>query len=34
MKPTSWYEFSNVAEVIPPALLIYPERAEEKICAA
>jgi len=31
MKPTSWYEFSNVAEVDSPALLIYPERAEENM---
>jgi D-serine deaminase-like pyridoxal phosphate-dependent protein len=27
----SWYEFTNVAEVDSPALLIYPDRAEENV---
>ncbi len=28
---TAWYEFSNVAEVDSPALLVYPDRAEENV---
>lgn len=31
MKNESWYEISNVAEVDSPALLIYPDRAEENV---
>jgi D-serine deaminase-like pyridoxal phosphate-dependent protein len=26
-----WYEFANVAEIDSPALLVYPERAEENV---
>lgn len=31
MKNESWYEFANVAEVDSPALLIFPDRAEENV---
>jgi len=31
VKQNPWHEFSNVAEVDSPALLIYPERVEENV---
>lgn len=31
MNQKPWYEFSNVAEVDSPALLIFPDRAEENV---
>jgi D-serine deaminase-like pyridoxal phosphate-dependent protein len=31
MRNGSWHEFANVADVDSPALLIYPERAEENV---
>ncbi|HEX4349887.1 MAG TPA: D-TA family PLP-dependent enzyme [Verrucomicrobiae bacterium] len=31
MKTSPWYEISNVAEIDSPALLIYPDRAEENV---
>lgn len=31
MKTKSWYEFSNAAEVDSPALLLFPDRAEENV---